>query len=126
MHNQRIDDEDEREFAELQRAAANLPRPPVKQKRNAKYADAFVCVPLWWAQRAAEVTRSPTMFVCLWLLHLSWKSKSLTFPVPNVLLDDRGIDRRAKRRALARLEKAGLISVERQFGKSPIVTLLML
>ena len=127
MHDQLSDDdEDERMFAELQRAAANLPKPPVKRKRNAKRADTFVRVPLWWLERAAQVTRSPQLFVCLWLLHLAWEAKSMTFPVPNGRLDDRGVDRQAKRRALARLEKAGLITVERPPGKSPVVTLTML
>jgi hypothetical protein len=35
-----------------------------------------------------------------------------------------GIDRNAKYRALAWLNKAGLIAVERKLGRSPIVTIL--
>ena len=63
-------------------------------------------------------------FVCVWLLHLAWKSGSMTFPLPNGRLTKQGANRRAKRRALANLEAAGLITVERQGGKTPVVTLL--
>ena len=41
--------------------------------------DAFVQVPLWWAEQAAQATRTPQAMVWLWLLHLSWKEHSPTF-----------------------------------------------
>jgi hypothetical protein len=50
----------------------------------------------------------------------------MTFPVPNGRLGKRGVDRRVKRKALAGLEAAGLITVERRRGKTPIVTLVVL
>ena len=50
----------------------------------------------------------------------------MTFPLPNDRLTKQGADRRAKRRALANLEAAGLITVEREEGKTPVVTLLCL
>ena len=67
----------------------------------AKRNDTFVKVPLWWIEQA-------------------------TFPLPNGRLTKQGADRRAKRRALANLEAAGLITVERKDGKTPVVTLLCL
>jgi hypothetical protein len=88
--------------------------------------DLFVKVPLWWIEQATQATRSPQALVCIWLLHLAWQAKSASFPLPNDRLARRGADRQAKRRALANLEKAGLISVERQPRKAPIVTLLYL
>ncbi len=88
--------------------------------------DTFVKVPLWWIEQATQATRSPQAFVCVWLLHLSWQARSMTFPLPNDRLAKRGADRQAKRRALANLERAGLISVERRSRKAPIVTLLYL
>ena len=88
--------------------------------------DLFVQVPLWWIEQATKATRSPQAFVCVWLLHLAWQSKSASFPLPNDRLAKRGADRQAKRRALANLEKAGLISIERRLGKAPIVTMLYL
>ena len=88
--------------------------------------DAFVQVPLWWAEQAAQATRTPQAMVWLWLLHLSWKEHSLTFKLPNGRLAVRGVSRSVKTRALHNLETAGLIQVARARGKSPTVTLLYL
>jgi hypothetical protein len=88
--------------------------------------DTFVKVPLWWIEQATRATRTPQAMVCIWLLHLSWQAKSMTFPLPNDRLAKRGVDKRAKRRALANLEKAGLITVLRRNRKPPIVSLVAL
>ena len=95
------------------------------RKAKAK-RDAFVQVPLWWAEQAAQATRTPQAMVWLWLLHLSWKEHSPTFKLPNERLAVRGVSRSAKTRALRNLEAAGLIQVARARGKSPMVTLLYL
>ena len=60
----------------------------------------------------------------VWLLHLAWKAKSNTFPLPNGLLQERGVSRLAKYRALRELEAARLIRVSRENRKTPVVTLL--
>jgi hypothetical protein len=91
-----------------------------------KKTEAFVKVPLWWIEQATRATRTPQAFVCIWLLHLAWKAKSLTFPLPNGGLTRRGANRFAKHRALQRLEAAGLISVERRARKAPLVTIVVL
>jgi hypothetical protein len=114
-------DEDEELFAEMQVAAASL---PLRQRRKKADKDVFVKVPLWWFEQATKVTQTPQAFVCVWLLHLSWKAKKSEFPVPNSLLGGRGVDRRTKYRALARLEKAGLITVKRRGRKTPVVILV--
>jgi hypothetical protein len=88
--------------------------------------DAFIKVPLWWAEQAAQATKTPQAMVWLWLLHLSWKEHSPTFKLPNGRLAVRGVSHDAKRRALQNLETAGLIQVFRERGKSPTVTLLYL
>jgi hypothetical protein len=93
---------------------------------NKAKKDTFVQVPLWWAEQAAQATRTPQALVWLWLLHLSWQEHSLTFKLPNGRLAVRGVSRFAKTRALHRLEAAGLIQVSRERGKSPKVTLLYL
>jgi hypothetical protein len=116
------DDEDEKLFAEMQRAAVELP----PQRRSKARKETFVKVPLWWFAQVTRATRSLQTFVCVWLLHLAWKAKSLTFPVPNGQLGKHGADRQAKRRALASLEAAGLITVNRRDRKNPIVTLVVL
>jgi hypothetical protein len=96
------------------------------RRRNKAHKDLFVKVPLWWIEQATRATRSPQAFVCVWLLHLSWRARSMTFPLPNGRLGKRGSDRRAKARALAALEAAGLITVDRRHGKTPVVTLVVL
>jgi hypothetical protein len=88
--------------------------------------DAFVQVPLWWAEQAAQATRTPQAMVWLWMLYLSWKEHSSTFKLPNERLAVHGVSRSAKTRALRNLETAGLIQVARGRGKSPTVTLLYL
>jgi hypothetical protein len=100
------------------KAPQHTPKNPVKDK--------FVKVPLWWAEQAARAVNSSQMFVCIWLLRLAWEKHSTTFPLANAGLAKWGISREAKRRALASLEKAGLISVQRRAKRSPIVTLLYL
>ena len=110
-----MDDWAKKRLAELEAAA------PVK-RRNRK--DAFVQVSLRWFEAATRATRSPQAFVAVWLLHLAWKAKSPTFRVPNGQLGRRGVDRYAKYKALEKLEKAGLITVDRRNGKTLIVTLV--
>jgi hypothetical protein len=89
-----------------------------------KGADRFVKVPLWWAEQAAQATRTPKAMVWVWLLHLSWAEHSNTFRLPSQRLRLRGVSRDVKLRALQDLERAGLIRVSREMGKSPVVTLL--
>jgi hypothetical protein len=96
-----------------------MAKPPNKK-------DTFVKVPLWWIEQATRATRTPQAMVCVWLLHLAWQSKSMEFILPNDRLAKRGADRRVKRRALANLEKAGLIKVERRNRKPPRVTLVVI
>jgi hypothetical protein len=62
----------------------------------------------------------------VWLLHLAWKVKSPTFPVPNGQLEQHGVSRYAKYRALVRLERAGLITVDRRDRKTLNVTMVEL
>lgn len=112
-------DEDEREFQQFARAACKPSPEKLKKKR-----EAFVKVPLWWAQAAAKATRSPTTLVLIELLYASWKARSSTFSFPNVRLAALGISREIKRRVLRDLERGGLITVERRPRKSPVVTLI--
>jgi hypothetical protein len=93
---------------------------------NRSSKDRFALVPLWWAEQASQATRTPRAMVWIWLLHLSWAAHSKTFRLPNERLQLRGVSHDTKGRALRDLEKAGLIQVTREVGKSPTVTLLYL
>ena len=88
--------------------------------------DTFVKVPLWWTVEAAKATRTPATLVCVYLIHASWKARSMTFNLPNRWLEKQGVSRKIKCRVLRDLERAGLITVERPSHKSPIVTLAAL
>jgi hypothetical protein len=95
---------------------------PVKRKK----AEPFVKVPLWWAEAAAKATRTPKALVWVELLHVAWKTKRLTFPLPCGKLKKRGVDRETRRRALHDLEAAGLVKVLWKRGKTPVVTIVVL
>ena len=99
-----------------------MPTPSIPKKAK----DRFAKVPLWWAEQAAEATRTRKAMVWIWLLHLSWESRSSTFRLPNERLRGSGVSRFTKVRALRELEAAGLIQVRRERGKSPTVTVLYL
>jgi hypothetical protein len=96
---------------------------PVKRKKK---AEPFVIVPLWWIEAAAKATKSPTTVVLIELLRLHWKTKSLTFPLPNGRLQKLGVNRECKRQVLRSLEQARLITVERPSRKTVVVTLVVL
>jgi len=95
---------------------------PAKRKK----VEPFVKVPLWWVAAAAKATRSPAAIVYVELLHVSWEKKNLTFLLPNGRLARLGASREIKRRVLRDLERAGLITVKRLAGKTPIVTIVLL
>ena len=110
-----LNDWAKKRLSELEAAA------PLKRESR---KDAFVQVPLCWFEAATRATRSPQAFMVVWLLHLAWKAKSQTFPVPNDQLSRCGVSRYAKYRALAKLERASLITVDRRDRKTLIVTLV--
>jgi hypothetical protein len=118
------DDEDEEPFRQVRSAAGVTPGSRAKAKPRRR--DRFVMVPLWWAEQAAKATRTPRALVWVWLLHLAWKTKGSTFPLPNAKLGTQGISPKVKRQTLRGLEAAGLIRVDWRAGKTPIVTLLYL
>jgi hypothetical protein len=92
--------------------------------RRKKKAERYVRVPLWWIEAAAKAAGSPATLVFIELLHRSWRASSATFAVPNGRLKTLGVSREIKRRVLADLERAGLISVDRSPRRSPTVTLI--
>ena len=83
-------------------------------------------VPLWWIEETARLTKSPDNTGVDRALRLHWKTKSLTFPLPNGRLQRLGVSRDVKRRVLRDLERARVIMVERPPRKTPRVTLVVL
>jgi len=93
-------------------------------KPNRHRTDSFAKVPLSWAAAAAKATKSPRAMVWVLLQHMAWRNDGAPFPLSNALLAKHGVSREVKRRALAALEAAGLIVVERRHGRAPVVTLI--
>jgi hypothetical protein len=87
--------------------------------------DGFAIVPLDWAADVTGAMGAPGYMVLTLLAYLAWKTKSSTFVLSNDYLKRYGVGRDAKRRALARLEKAGVIRIERDGHHAPVVTLLI-
>jgi hypothetical protein len=93
-------------------------KPPGKENN-------FALIPLDWAADVTTAMNTPGYMVFILLAYLAWKTKSSTFVLSNNYLKLYGVDRDAKRRALARLEQAGVIRIERHVRHAPIVTLLI-
>ena len=100
-----------------------LETPSMKAPESKKHGQ-FVKLPLQWAAAAAKATRTRGAMVWILLLHMSWKTKSTTFPLSNVMLARYGVSREMKRRVLEKLEASGQIKIERRWKRNPIVTLL--
>jgi hypothetical protein len=84
---------------------------------------AFAIVPLQWAAQMSEATHAPEVIISVLLCHLKWQTNSSTFPFPSGVLRRHGIGRRTKYRVLAQMEEAGMIKINQQPGRAPIVTL---
>jgi hypothetical protein len=87
--------------------------------------DPFVKVPLRWAAKAAKATKTGKAMVWLELLYAAWQAKSNVITLSNKRLEQRGVNRFAKYRALRELEADGMIAIERQGKKAPVVTILI-
>ena len=105
---------------------AKLAAPPVPTKIR-KRREQFVQVPMWWLEKLGEppLATGTTHQVACYLCYLDWKHHSKPFKLPNGMLEYDGISRRSKWRALADLERRGLITVERRRRKSPIIRVLV-
>jgi hypothetical protein len=66
---------------------------------------------------------SPAIYqVALYLLWEAWRSDNPRVKLANGVMQKRGVSRWAKQRALQRLGRAGLISIEQHPRKSPTIT----
>jgi hypothetical protein len=82
-----------------------------------------VQIPIGWLSAAARLPgKSLHTGVALWCE--AGSATSSTIPLSNVYSLEFGVDRNAKYRALAWLERAGLVTVERKIGRAPVVTIL--
>lgn len=80
-------------------------------------------IPIAWLQSAARLPgRSLHAGLALWIA--ATQSRTRIVPLSNLDGVRLGCGRNQKYRALAWLEAAGLVTVQRQLGRAPIVTIL--
>ena len=105
---------------------AKLAAPPVPTKIRRR-REQFVQVPMWWLEKLGEppLATGTAHQVACYLCHLDWKHHGKPFKLPNGMFGYDGISRYSKWRALAVLERRGLITVERRRKKSPIIRVLV-
>ena len=77
----------------------------------------------WVCQASQLGVKALLIGLALW--HLRGLRRADSFIVSNLMLHEWGIQADAKNRALRKLEKAGLIRIERRGKRSPQVTLLL-
>jgi len=65
------------------------------------------------------------LLVGLALWHLKGLRRTNSFIVSNLMVAEWGVQPDAKSRALRKLEKAGLVSIERREKRSPLVSLVV-
>jgi hypothetical protein len=95
-------------------------RPPPRPRPGGHYLKGPI--PLDWLSAAARLPgKSLHVGIALWFMGGLHKSRAV--PLSNIASLRFGLDRNSKYRALAWLEGAGLVTVERKLGRAPIVTL---
>jgi hypothetical protein len=108
--------------AHTSRAGEKWAAIPLKVQRRRQH---FVKVPWAWVERLAEARYVATYRLALYVLYRHWRANGKPFTLANGDLKMGNTSRWQKWRALAELEKLGLITVKKRRRKSPrIITVL--
>lgn len=84
----------------------------------------YVQVPWSWVEALREIDRACTYRLALEILYTAWKrSDGRPIVVSIAFAELANVGKRSRWRALADLERLGLVKVERTTGRSPKVTL---
>jgi DNA-binding transcriptional ArsR family regulator len=105
---------------------ARLNGGPRRGRQPSPIRDKFIAGPLdvsWVCQASQLGVKALLVGLALW--HLKGLRRSNSFTISNLMVEEWKIRPDAKRRALRKLEKAGLITVERQGKRCPRVTLVV-
>jgi hypothetical protein len=86
----------------------------------------FLKMPIVWIDRLNTAKLAVTFKVANHLLRKEYETHQPTIRLANIALVSIGITPHTKWRALAELERLGLVHIERHTRKSPVVTLLHL
>ena len=115
-------DDDPFDLAKLRLPPEQVQATTKTPRRIEKRRQQFTMLPGSWYDKLSGATGT-TCRVAWYLLHLHWKGKGAPIKLANGMLKCDGVTRWAKARALADLEKRGLIVVDRRAKRSPIVRL---
>jgi hypothetical protein len=99
---------------------------PPASRRASPIQGKFIAGPVdvAWVCRASRLGVK-ALLVGLALWHVKGLRRSATFILSNLMVQEWGVSRDAKRRGLRALERAGLILIERRGKRSPQVTLVL-
>jgi hypothetical protein len=112
--------------ADLKKRVAIVPPPEVRvglSKKERRRRDQFVMVPWAWIEKLDGAT-GQTYRVALVLLYEHWRRRGEPMKLNNRMVENCSISRQSKWRALADLERRGLIAVQRRSKRSPMVRVL--
>ena len=105
-------------------AVVNRPGPKQARARSKRQREQFVMVPWSWIKRLKDARRPASHMVGYLVLYEHWKTGGQPVPITTVALRPFGVSRWAKWRALKELERLGLIRVQRDTRRAPLVTVL--
>jgi hypothetical protein len=86
-----------------------------------KRSEPWVKAPLRELAAEYRILGYPGAVALLVLRYEAWKAKGKPFALPNKRLNQCGVGREVKRRTLTRLENAGVIRVERNGNRAPVI-----
>jgi hypothetical protein len=95
---------------------------PLKVQKRRRH---FVKVPWIWVERLGEARYIATYRLALHVLYRHWKANGKPFTLANGEIKMGSTSRWQKWRALAELEKLGLITVKKRGRKSPWITTVL-
>jgi hypothetical protein len=98
-------------------------RVDISRKTKRRRED-FIMIPEIWERRLAKVKYISTYRVALHVLMRNFETHGKPFTLSNGALALENVSRWEKPRALAELEEAGLIAIERRNRKTPRITVL--
>ena len=104
-------------------ASDHQPAPPIRERR-ACVQDPFVLVTIKELERGVAACGGQQLAVWLYIVRQARLRGTRTVRVTSKGLTAFGVDPDAKLRALRRLEEAELITVGRQDGRNPVVTIV--
>jgi hypothetical protein len=98
--------------------------PRLGAKTPPRRRQVHIRVPYSWEFRLRDAERKGVVYpVALYILRRDWETDRAPIKITTVAMERLGVSRQSKWRALDELERLGLIQVQRQYGKNPVVTI---